>query len=231
MPEGIELRDYACPQCGARARLDARFIQWCTSCGHNADPKPPQPGKREQRRAERELERSRKLFESLRTARNLRPTSATGVAVTLLSAIVHLITLAVLVLPILLVVETHQAVWSYVLLGFGLLTFIVVRPRLPQRYLDPRKNIDRSMAPRFYELLDQCAAELGCAVPAQIRFDIQFNASTGRSGLRQRRRVRRTAGRQRSGGESHGGSRTQRDGAPFRRSVQEQAQGAARRGS
>jgi hypothetical protein len=68
MPEGIELRDYACPQCGARARLDARFIQWCTSCGHNADPKPPQPGKREQRRAERELERSRKLFESLRTA-------------------------------------------------------------------------------------------------------------------------------------------------------------------
>ncbi|HTJ72820.1 MAG TPA: M48 family metalloprotease [Actinospica sp.] len=186
MPDGTELRDYACPKCGARARLDPRFIQWCTECGHGADPKPPELGKREQRGAEREYERSRRLFESLRTAGSLRPTSVTGVYVTLLSGVVHLITLAVLVLPILLVVETGGAVWSYVLLGFCLLTFAVVRPRPPRRYLDPSRNLDRETAPRFYELLDRCAAELGCPVPAQIRFDAEFNASTGRSGLRQR---------------------------------------------
>jgi Zn-dependent protease with chaperone function len=186
MPDGIELRDYACPRCGEKARLDSRFIQWCTSCGHNADPKPPELSKREQRQAEQEFERSRGLYDSLRTARNLRPTSGVGIAVTLLSGVVHLISLAVLVLPILFVVETHGAVWSYVLLGFCLLAFLVVRPRLPQRYLDPRKNVERTAAPKFYELLDRCAAELGCRVPAQVRFSVDFNASTGRSGLRQR---------------------------------------------
>jgi Zn-dependent protease with chaperone function len=92
----------------------------------------------------------------------------------------------VLVLPITLVVVSHGAVWSYVVLGFSLLTFLIVRPRLPQRYLDPRKNLDRGTAPKFYELLDRCAAELGCPVPAQVRFNVEFNASTGRSGLRQR---------------------------------------------
>src|ERR1051325_10043683 len=87
MPDGIELSDYICPKCGETARLDARFIQWCTACGHNADPKPPDWSSREQRRHQREYERSRRLFESLRTASSLRPTSVTGVSVTLLSGV------------------------------------------------------------------------------------------------------------------------------------------------
>lgn len=185
MPDGIELRDFSCPRCAAKARLDARFIQWCTSCGFNADPKPVVLSKRKQQHADREFERSRRLFESLRTARNLRPTSTTGVAVTLLSGVVHLISLAVLVLPILLVVETQGAIWSDLVLAFCIPTFLVVRPRLPQRRLDPRRNLDRAAAPQFYELLDRCAAELDCTVPAQVRFSADFNASTGRSGLRQ----------------------------------------------
>ena len=186
MPVGIELRDFVCPKCGANARLDGRFIQWCTDCGHNADPYPPQPGKRERRRTEREQQRSTRLFESLRSARNLRPTSVAGVAVTAISGVVHLIGLAVLVLPILFIAHGGGGFWPGVVLVLCLLTFLAVRPRMPQRRLEPSKGVDRATAPTFYELLDRCAAELGCAVPAQVRIDLRYNASTGRSGLRQR---------------------------------------------
>ena len=186
MSAGLALRDFVCPKCRESGRLDARFVQWCTACGYGADPKPPQLSGREQKRAEREARRSIVLFESLRNAQDLRPTSATGVAVTALSGVVHLVGLAVLVLPIALVVHTHGGPSPYILLALGLLAFWSVRPRLPQRYLDPRKTLDRTKAPKLYALLDRCAAELGAPVPDQVRLDLRFNAATGRSGLRQR---------------------------------------------
>jgi Zn-dependent protease with chaperone function len=188
MPDGLGLRDFVCPKCGEKARLDERFVLWCTSCGHGADPyPPPELGGRERRGAEREQRRSTRLFGSLRTARNLRPTSVTGVCVTVLSGVVHLIGVAVVVLPVFLVARVHDdGFWPYVLLVLCLLTFWSVRPRLPQRRLDPRGSLDRTKAPKLYELLDRCAAELGAPVPAQVRLDLRFNASTGRAGLRQR---------------------------------------------
>ena len=45
MPEGFVLRDFACPKCTEKLRLDARFVQWCPRCGYGADPKPPELGK------------------------------------------------------------------------------------------------------------------------------------------------------------------------------------------
>ncbi|MBR7830185.1 M48 family metalloprotease [Actinospica sp. MGRD01-02] len=185
MPDGIELRDFRCPKCAETARLDPRFVQWCTSCGYNADPKPPELGNREVRRLAREYERSRRLFESLRTASSLRPTTAVGLSVTVLSGIVHLMGICLLVLPILLVVAAHEAGWSEVVLGICVLTFLAVGPRLPRR-VNSNGGLDRASAPRFYELLDRCAAELGCAVPDQVRLGLSFNASTGRAGIRQR---------------------------------------------
>src|ERR1700729_1158413 len=134
MPGVLAVRDHSCPKCRVQSRLDARFVQWCPSCGYGADPKPPELSKRQRRRAEREQQRSIRLFESLRTARDLRPTSATGVSVTVLSGVVHLIGLGVLVLPILLVLHTGGGFWPYFLLAICLLTFWSVRPRLPQQY-------------------------------------------------------------------------------------------------
>ena len=186
MPDGLALQDFVCPKCKERARLDARFVRWCTSCGYGADPKPSELSGRKLRRAEREARRSIRLFESLRTAQSLRPTSVTGVSVTALSGVVHLVGVAVVVLPILLVLDTHGGFWPYLLLALCLLTYWTVRPRLPQRYLDPRKSLTREDAPKFYALLDRCAAELGSPVPDLVRLDLRFNASTGRSGLRQR---------------------------------------------
>ena len=185
MPDGIELRDFRCPKCAATALLDPRFVQWCATCGYNADPRPPELSKRDVRRLAREYERSLRLFESLRTASSLRPTSVTGMSVTVLSGVVHLMGICLMVLPILLVLAAHEAGWSEVVLGLCVLTFAAVCPRPPRR-VKSNGGLDRASAPKFYELLDRCAAELGCAVPDQVRFNLSFNASTGRSGLRQR---------------------------------------------
>ncbi|HEX4790317.1 MAG TPA: M48 family metallopeptidase [Actinospica sp.] len=184
MSDTLQLKDHVCVECGAKARMDARFVQWCTDCGHGADPGPAQPGRRAQRAAERERQRSLKLFESLRTAPDLRPTSAIGVAVTVLAAVVHLSSLALLVLPVLLVIAVHEELWSCFVLVLAWMVLFVVRPRFFGRRPDPRAGVDRSTAPALYALLDRCAAELGCETPEYVRFDARFNASTGRAGVR-----------------------------------------------
>lgn len=183
MSQNRELREFVCPACGREMRLDPRFVQWCVECGHGADPNPPQPGKREGRRLERERTRSARLFESLITAPSLRPTSASGLAVTALSSVAHLVTLAVLVLPIWLVVITHGAFLGDIALILGGLTFLAVLPRWALRRRRRDGAIGREQAPNLYVLLDQCAAELGCEVPAQVFVDARYNASTGRSPL------------------------------------------------
>jgi Zn-dependent protease with chaperone function len=182
----LQLREFTCPTCTARARLDPRFVQWCTECGYGVDPRSAslRQSPRERRRAEREEQRALRLYASLRTATDLRPRSALGSTVTALSALVHLSSLALLVLPILLVAAVHGAVWSYVVLAFAWLTFAAVRPRFFADRLNPRTGVDREKAPLFYALLDRCAAELDCQVPAHVSFNNQFNASTGRAGLR-----------------------------------------------
>jgi Zn-dependent protease with chaperone function len=180
----LQLKDFACTNCGAKARMDPRFVQWCTECGHGADTKPAQSGKRAQRAGEREQQRALKLFESLRTAPSLRPTSAVGVAVTVLSTVVHLSTLALLVLPLLLVLAEHEVFWSFLVLAFAWMTLYAVRPRFFPGHLDASRSITRANAPTFYALLDRCAAELGCEAPEQVRLDTRFNAATGRVGVR-----------------------------------------------
>lgn len=186
MTDTLQLREFTCPKCAARARMDPRFVQWCTECGYGVDPRSAavERSARERRSAGREEKRALRLYESLRTATDLRPRSALGGMVTALSALVHLSSLALLGLPILLVASVHGAVWSYVVLVFAWLTFAVVRPRFFSDRLDPRAGVDREKAPLFYALLDRCAAELDCPVPAHVSFDNRFNASTGRAGLR-----------------------------------------------
>lgn len=184
MPEAtLQLRDFVCPQCRSTARLDPRFVQWCSDCGYGADPKPPELTGRAKRRADRERERATGLYESLRKAPNLRPTSAVGVAVTVLATLVHLSSLVLLVLPVYFLATTSSDIWWFAL-GFAVLTFIAVRPRFFKKSVKASSGIKRERAPKFYALLDRCAAELGCTVPDHIFFDARFNAGTFRAGLR-----------------------------------------------
>jgi Zn-dependent protease with chaperone function len=181
---------YRCPQCGWSGEFDSRFPTWCESCGYRADPTAPEPTSRWKARAEANRRaRAEALYERLRGAENLRPTSAAGVAVTVISTVVHLVTLSLPVLAVLLVVESHEALWAWVVAVLAVLIMIAVRPRVRAMLRKPKAKdgwIGAQDAPHFFDLLEQCAAALKAPVPDRVRFDARFNAATTRFGLKQR---------------------------------------------
>ncbi len=185
MADVLELAEYVCPQCSATSPMDARFIRWCPRCGHGADPYPPKPTGRQQRRSTREAQRSIELFATLGTAKNLRPSSALGFGVMAFSLVVHLIGVLAVVAPVLWLVSGGPAGLAWAAIVFGAMAFVVVRPRMTRR-LKADYGFGREDAPRLYALLDRCAAQLGCQVPDRVAVGPQFNASTGRAGLAQR---------------------------------------------
>ncbi|HEV2345263.1 MAG TPA: hypothetical protein VGS97_14285, partial [Actinocrinis sp.] len=131
---------FGCPSCGWSGEFDTRFTQWCENCGYNADPAPPAPEKRWAAwRKQRARVRAQKLCDQLTAAQDLRPTSVTGVAVTVVSTLVHLVTLAIVIASF-IVVSTWSAKywWAWVLGGFGILLAITVRPQLWRALRKPK---------------------------------------------------------------------------------------------
>ncbi|HXR74284.1 M48 family metallopeptidase [Actinocrinis sp.] len=184
------LMTFGCPNCGWSGEFDDRFVQWCESCGFNADTAPEQPEKRRvARRTARARARAEQLCEQLTTAEDLRPTSATGVAVTVLSTLVHLVTVAVVVGSVLAVKTwASEYWWGWPLGVLGILVAIAVRPQLWEILRKPR-DIDqncltRDKAPALFGLLDRCAAQLTAPVPDYVLMDTRFNAATRSIGLR-----------------------------------------------
>lgn len=184
---------FGCPNCGWTGEFDTRFTRWCESCGLNADPAPPTPEKRwAARRKQRARVRAEKLCDQLTAARDLRPASATGVMVTVVSTLVHLVTLGV-VIASLLVIRTWSATywWAWALGGFGMLVAIVVRPRLWRALRKPKgleeACLTRETAPSLFALLELCAAQLSAPVPDYVQMSSAFNAGTRDFGLRRRK--------------------------------------------
>lgn len=157
---------FGCPSCGWSGEFDTRFTQWCENCGYNADPAPPAPEKRWAAwRKQRARVRAQKLCDQLTAAQDLRPTSVTGVAVTVVSTLVHLVTLAIVIASF-IVVWTWSAKywWAWVLGGFGILLAITVRPQLWRALRKPKsleeRSLTRETAPALFALLERCAAQL-----------------------------------------------------------------------
>jgi len=187
MAETLEWVEYLCPACAASTKLDRRFVRWCPSCGHDADPYPPKYNKREARRRDREIEESLALFNALKTAKSLRPSSGTSRLVTVYSALVHVIGISAFVVPLGWLLGGGPALPAWIVTIIGGMTFLVVRPRLANKKLKPEFGFGRAEAPRLYELLDRCAVALGCQAPDRVAVNGHFNASTWRAGLAQRR--------------------------------------------
>lgn len=181
---------FGCPNCGWTGEFDARFVQWCESCGFNADTAPEEQEKRRAaRRRERSRARAERLCEQLATAEDLRPTSATGIAVTVLSTLVHLVTVAVVVGSVLAVKTWAPKYWWGWPLGvLGILVAIAVRPQLRSVLRKPRDMdencLTREKAPALFGLLDRCAAQLSAPIPDYVLMDTRFNAATRSIGLR-----------------------------------------------
>lgn len=184
---------FGCPNCGWTGEFDTRFVQWCEGCGFNADTAPEKPAKRRAaRRKARARARAEQLCEQLATAEDLRPTSATGIAVTVVSALVHVVTIA-LVVGSVLAVETWAPKywWGWPLGVLGILVAIAVRPQLWRVLRKPRdmdrKCLTREKAPALFGLLDRCAAQLAAPIPDYVFMDSRFNAATRSVGLRRKK--------------------------------------------
>ncbi|HEU5428542.1 MAG TPA: M48 family metalloprotease [Actinocrinis sp.] len=184
---------FGCPNCGRTGEIDARFVQWCESCGFNADTAPEKPEKRRAaRRKARARARAEKLCDQLTTAEDLRPTSATGIAVTVVSTLVHLVTVA-LVIGSVLAVQTWAPKywWGWPLGVLGILVAIAVRPQLWGVLRKPRDMdqncLTRDRAPALFGLLDRCAAQSAAPVPDYVLMDTRFNAATRSIGLRRKK--------------------------------------------
>lgn len=185
--ETLELVEYVCPKCAACTKLDSRFVRWCLDCGYGADPYPPEYGKREARRRDREIEASLALYATLKTEKSLRPSSGLSRAVAVYSILVHLIGFLAFAVPLAWLLDGGPAVPAWIVTVIGAMAFLTVRPRLTNKKLKPDFGFGRAEAPRLYALLDRCAAELGSQAPDRITVDGSFNAGTWRAGLAQRR--------------------------------------------
>ena len=176
---------FQCPACGWSGSFDYRFTAWCENCGHGADTGAPEKLKpRAARKRERDRAAALARHRALTEARELRPTSAAGIAVTVLATLVHLVTALLAVGSILLVATYPNQVvaWIGALIGLG--AAAAVRPRFAyRRRKDVATWVTRDQAPQLFALLDRCAAALGAPVPARICFSPDFNAGTMRIGL------------------------------------------------
>lgn len=186
---------FGCPNCGWTGEFDNRFTQWCEGCGFNAETAPEKPEKRwTARRNARARARAEQLCEQLTAAQDLRPTSAAGIAVTLVSTLVHLVTVAIVVGSI-LAIQTWSVKywWGWALGGFGILVAIVVRPQLWKVMRKPRgidldeESVTRAKAPALFGLLERCAAQLQAPVPDYVLLNGRFNAGTRDLGLRRKK--------------------------------------------
>jgi Zn-dependent protease with chaperone function len=184
---------FNCPNCRWSGEFDSRFTAWCGQCGYNADPAAGKTAEspRALRRKQRERVRAEQLFDSLRDAQDLRPTSAVGLAVTAVATLVHLLTLTALAGSVWLI-ATWPHLWSAWVAGLlGIAVAIEVRPRIRRFVRSPKEEgwLTRDAAPALFAVVDRCADALDAPRVDRIRFIGAFNAFTTTVGWRRRVRL------------------------------------------
>jgi Zn-dependent protease with chaperone function len=177
-----------CAACGSALTGDERFVVWCRSCGWNAHPNATTAkgrGDRFQRKLNRAAEE--RLYQHVTQHGTARPSlDAARIAAYTLSAVVHLVTVALICGGVAMVLVPHILVR---LLGvFLLLLAWTMRPRLgpSRKTLRRRRVLAPDAAPALHALCARIAAELGTAPPHEIVVHSGYNASYSRIGLRRR---------------------------------------------
>lgn len=188
-PDGRDLQESKCPECGRVTAADPRFVVWCAGCGWNADPLPPDPprGRLQGRRRRIAARYGEQLYVELARSGDAAPRlDASGIAAHVLAWAVHLSTVAVAVAGVLLI-TTGSAFALQALLGAVLLLVVVsLRPRLGRLPKDA-VTLDRAAAPALYSLLDRVAVATGTRPVDVVALDAAVNASVTEYGLRRRR--------------------------------------------
>ncbi|MEU8762881.1 M48 family metallopeptidase [Streptomyces sp. NPDC048659] len=187
-----------CPRCHERMPVDPRFVVWCSACGWNADPSGAEPigGSRIERARRRMAHRyGEELFAELAhgTSGAVRNgLGAAGVQAVAVSALVHGLTVVLVVLGLWLLIagwgEGLQPVFAVILFGFAAL----LRPRFGRlrRKGDDEPVLERRDAPELFALLDEVAGAVGTTGVDVVVVGPEANASVSTYGVRQRRALR-----------------------------------------
>jgi heat shock protein HtpX len=178
-----------CPSCANALTRPNVGQPWCSACEWNLgiyDPAvvPPRGWRWLDRRGHRTAFRlDRSLFEEFRRSRPSRPGwTRARIVLVAVSAMLVVLTLGCLVLGARLVTYRFPSLaivpgMAFVMVAVGL------RPRLGRR--PPRRGtLRREQAPALFALVERVAGAAGAAAPHVIAVEPDYNASTGRVGLR-----------------------------------------------
>jgi Zn-dependent protease with chaperone function len=176
-----------CPSCGADLTENHGYVVWCEACEWNVDPRPAEPkSKREQRRQERVARRGDALFAELSSKPDLTANLSTRAVVIFAAALVHALTLTLIVVGAWLALQSWPEVGVSII---GALLFLLGLTVLPRLGRVPRDAVVlvREDGPAIFGLVDRVSSPIGARPPDVIVVDNSFNASYGKVGLRRRR--------------------------------------------
>lgn len=169
----------ACPACGGELVGGGDFSVWCPACDWNVDPDPPKPAGRFTgwwRRRQNAL--ALNLAASVRSGQRI-GRSGLGVrfAVWATSALVHLVTLALLVAAVLTLLASGPLVIRLIIAAFLLGMFLVVQPVRRRTAMPGGLVLDRDNAPRLFGLIDQVATSAKSKPVSRVLVSGRYNAA------------------------------------------------------
>jgi Zn-dependent protease with chaperone function len=173
----------ACPNCSSKVPVDEGYLPWCDACGWNVNPpalvRPPRNAAQHVA-SKLGARTSAKLAEEVAAGRSGRRWSF---ALTAAALLVHLFVLGLAVGGAWLIVSTFPNPFAMLPAAAMLGAAWLARPR-PSRA--PKQLLDRGSYPGLYGLADAVAAEVGARPVHGIAMSVDYNASMGLYGWRQR---------------------------------------------
>src|SRR5580765_5718186 len=177
----------ACPRCGVSCVSDRDQPPWCPACEWNLGAIHLTGRGRGRRRALRLRNRAyavnATMYEQLRGHRPARPSmTVAGATLFFVSAVLLLADLALLIFGAYLLLVGP---WRARALGvFLVLVGVELRPRLPRVGVE-HWEVSPETAPSLFQIVDHARASIGAPKVDTVILTDQYNASCGRSGLRQ----------------------------------------------
>ncbi|WP_371614500.1 M48 family metallopeptidase [Streptomyces sp. NBC_00454] len=180
-----------CPECGATATVDGRYVDWCEECDWNVDPGAPEPARGRLETVRRRLahqygeQLAAEIAGSGGEAGPGRLDASSMLAIGI-SLLVHAVTVGLVVIAGVLIIGGWYTVVQP-LLGALLLGIVAVLWPKPQRLPKHAPVLYRADAPRLFDLVDEVAAAVGTSGVHAVVVDPSANAAVTNYGIRRRR--------------------------------------------
>lgn len=184
MEVGVDVTYENCPECGATIPVNTDYVKWCDRCGWNMQPlnEDKEVGRFARIYAAAGVAQSERLLEAYKRASALQPRlTLAKVGALLLAAVVHLVTVLMVVLGLFLVI----AFWPNLFAIFGGLLCLGLASELRPRFAKiPKDRLSPDAFPAIHRLVDDVARGLQATPPEAIVVGGDFNAALGQAGWR-----------------------------------------------